>query len=146
MHCHIIDHSSITPEAQSRCTKTNMSRVSTCHINRQLSKASLTISFAKVQGRSFRSQSQTLRRTIMDGLLLLAFTSLLLISIVYVCVRRGRHGGLAGGDSTVLTPPGVAEPGMGRILTLQDVAEHNMPTDLWLIINRKVYDFTEVRY
>jgi Cytochrome b5-like Heme/Steroid binding domain len=82
----------------------------------------------------------------MDGLLLLAFTSLLLISIVYVCVRRGRHGGLAGGDSTVLTPPGVAEPGMGRILTLQDVAEHNMPTDLWLIINRKVYDFTEVRY
>jgi Cytochrome b5-like Heme/Steroid binding domain len=82
----------------------------------------------------------------MDGLLVLAFTSLLLVSTVYVCLRRGRHGGLAGGDSTVLAPPGVAEPGMGRLLTLHDVAKHNTPNDLWLIINRKVYDFTEVCY
>jgi hypothetical protein len=83
---------------------------------------------------------------VMDAFLLLAFAVLLLFATFYVCIRRGRHGGLAGGDSTSLAPPGVAEHGMGKVFSAEVVARHNTQCDLWLIINRKVYDFSDVRY
>jgi Cytochrome b5-like Heme/Steroid binding domain len=83
---------------------------------------------------------------VMDALLFLAFGVLLLFATFSVCIRRGRHGGLAGGDSTSLAPPGVAEHGMGKVFRAEDVSRHNSQCDLWLIINRKVYDFSDVRY
>jgi Cytochrome b5-like Heme/Steroid binding domain len=81
----------------------------------------------------------------MSAALLGAATALLLLASVYVCARRGRHGGLAGGDSTGVAPAGAREPGSGRPLSRADVARHNKAEDLWLVIHGRVYDFTEVR-
>jgi hypothetical protein len=81
---------------------------------------------------------------IMYSLLFLAFVAFFLMSAGYICLRRGRHGGLAGGDSTNLAGPGAVEPGSSRVIKSTEVALHNTATDLWLIINDKVYDFTDV--
>lgn len=77
--------------------------------------------------------------------LLAAATALVLFASAYICLRRGRHGGLAGGDSTAVAPNGVAEPGTSRTFTAVEVSHHSTPEDLWLIINGKVYDFSDVR-
>lgn len=78
--------------------------------------------------------------------LALAGAACLLVIVVfcYVCLRRGRHGGLAGGDSRELPPHGVAERGAGRTFTVEEVEQHSSADDLWLIINGGVYDFTDV--
>lgn len=81
----------------------------------------------------------------MSAELAAAASVLVLLVCVFVCLRRGRHGGLAGGDSTAVPPPGVAEPGTGRTFSASEVARHSEPDDLWLIIGGKVYDFSDVR-
>lgn len=81
----------------------------------------------------------------MSAELLLAASALLLLVCVYVCLRRGFHGGLAGGDSTARAPRAAAEPGTARTFSADEVARHKAPDDLWLVIAGKVYDFSDVR-
>lgn len=62
----------------------------------------------------------------------------------YVFYRRGRHGGLDGGSGASLPPyTPLAGDELARQFTEEEIAKHNKPNDLWLIINGKVYDFTE---
>lgn len=61
---------------------------------------------------------------------------------VYVVVRRQKHGGLAGGLASS-SPPRRASFNSDKIFTAEQVAKHNTSDNLWLIINDKVYDFTE---
>lgn len=73
--------------------------------------------------------------------LLLAAVVLLVLSVsVYVFLRRGRQGGLAGGSGAA-SPPCLDVS--GSKFSVDEVAIHNGAEDLWLIINGKVYDVTE---
>lgn len=80
----------------------------------------------------------------MAVLLLLAVVALILVALLYTVLRRSKHGGLAGGDSTCVPPLNMASLNTGRSFSQEEVAKHDSPDDLWLIINDKVYDFTEV--
>lgn len=77
---------------------------------------------------------------------LLPFAVLVLVACFafYIFFRRGRHGGLAGGSGAVL-PPFTPSAGsdVGKVFTEDEVGRHNTQEDLWLIINGKVYNFTE---
>lgn len=75
--------------------------------------------------------------------LLIAIALLALCVTVYVSLRRQRHGGLAGGMATSSPPRTQASRGVGQTYTVDEVAKHNSSTDLWLVINDKVYDFTD---
>lgn len=79
----------------------------------------------------------------MSVLLSVAFALMVLSVAAYIITRRQRHGGLAGGLATVSPPRTSAAVGRGRQLTQAQVAEHNTSEDLWLIINDKVYNFTD---
>lgn len=76
--------------------------------------------------------------------LLVAVVLLFTCCAFYIFFRRGRHGGLAGGSGAVL-PPFTPSAGTdeGRLYTESEIERHNRQDDLWLIINGKVYDFTE---
>lgn len=105
--------------------------------------------FARARPRAGRWESRRARprlaqRREMSAELLLAATTLVLLAYGYVCLRRGRHGGLAGGDSTGVAPDGVAEPGTARTFSAAEVAHHATADDLWLVIAGKVYDFSDV--
>lgn len=80
----------------------------------------------------------------MVSLLPAAVLFLIICVAVYIFIRRGRHGGLAGGSGSALppyTPSAVVDS--GRLISKEEVAAHCKQEDLWLIINGKVYDFTE---
>lgn len=76
-------------------------------------------------------------------LLPLAFVALLVCITIYVVVRRQRHGGLAGGSATAFPTRKASTMNFPRAYSAEEVAAHSTLDDLWLIINRKVYDFTE---
>lgn len=76
-------------------------------------------------------------------MLLLIIIVLIFLGITaYVVARRQKHGGLAGGLASS-SPPRRASLNSGKIFTAEQVAKHNTSNNLWLIINNKVYDFTE---
>lgn len=79
----------------------------------------------------------------MVSLLPVAVAFLVLSVFIYVFLRRQRHGGLAGGAGTASPPRTHAGLGPGRSFSKDEIATHNTPESLWLIIKDKVYDLTE---
>lgn len=75
--------------------------------------------------------------------LFIAVAVLLLCIALYVTIRRNRHGGLAGGNRSFTPPRTQASIGVGRVISVDEVAKHSSENDFWLIIAGKVYDFSE---